>query len=80
MTGWINFSIFLLVLKHIQKTRLCSKDHLILLLVDNHKSNVTIEAVDYAHSNEIVYLSFSTHTTHRLQPLDVSVFGPSKLN
>lgn len=73
-SGWINTTIFLEVLKHIQKKTLCSKDNPILLLVDNHESHVTIEAVDYARDNGIVYLSFPPHTTHRLQPLDVGVF------
>ncbi|KAG5880093.1 hypothetical protein JTB14_011596 [Gonioctena quinquepunctata] len=75
-SGWINSSIFLEVLKHIQKKTSCSKDNSILILVDNHESHVTIEAVDYARGNGIIYLSFPPHTTHRLQPLDVGVFGP----
>ncbi|KAI8437006.1 hypothetical protein MSG28_010406 [Choristoneura fumiferana] len=77
-SGWINSGIFLEVLKHIQKKSSCSKDNPILLLVDNHESHVTIEAVDYARDNGIVYLSFPPHTTHRLQPLDVGIFGPFK--
>lgn len=77
-TGWINSNIFLKVLRHIQKITLCTKDNPILLLADNHESHVTIEAVDYARDNGIVYLSFPPHTTHRLQPLDVGVFGPFK--
>ncbi|KAG5882844.1 hypothetical protein JTB14_022355 [Gonioctena quinquepunctata] len=47
-SGWINSSIFLEVLKYIQKKTSCSKDNPILILVDNHESHVTIEAVDYA--------------------------------
>ncbi|KAG5861528.1 hypothetical protein JTB14_008829 [Gonioctena quinquepunctata] len=47
-SGWIHSSIFLEVLKHIQKKTSCSKDNPILILVDNHESHVTIEAVDYA--------------------------------
>ncbi|KAH9643097.1 hypothetical protein HF086_008813 [Spodoptera exigua] len=66
------------VLKHIQKKSSCSKDNPILLLVDNHESHVTIEAVNYARDNGIVYLSFPPYTTHRLQPLDIGVFGPFK--
>ncbi|XP_047123036.1 uncharacterized protein LOC124806312 [Hydra vulgaris] len=77
-SGWINSSIFLEVLKHIKLKTCCSKENPILLLVDNHESHVTIEAVDYARGNGIIYLSFPPHTTHRLQPLDVGVFGPFK--
>jgi len=35
--------------------------------------------LDYAKSNRIVVLSVPPHTTHKLQPLDVSVFGPLKV-
>lgn len=77
-SGWINSSIFLEVLKHIQNKTSCCKDNPILLLVDNHESHVTIAAIDYARDNGIIYLSFPPHTTHRLQPLDVGVFGPFK--
>ena len=77
-SGWINSSIFLEVLKHMKRKTSCSKDNPILLLVDNHESHVTIQAVDYARDNGIIYLSFPPHTTHRLQPLDVAVFGPFK--
>lgn len=45
-------------------------DEPILLLLDNHVSHCSLEA--------IVMLSFPPHTSHRLQPLDVNVFGPFK--
>lgn len=32
----------------------------------------------YAKENGIINLSFPPHTSHRLQPLDVGVFGPFK--
>ncbi|XP_022909090.1 uncharacterized protein [Onthophagus taurus] len=77
-SGWINSVIFLDVLKHMQRHTVCSKENPILLLCDNHESHVTIDAINYARENGIIYLSFPPHTTHRLQPLDVGVFGPFK--
>ncbi|XP_044762023.1 uncharacterized protein LOC123319221 [Coccinella septempunctata] len=77
-SGWINSSIFVDVLKHIQKHTLSSKENPILLLCDNHESHISIEAINYCRDNGIVCLSFPPHTTHRLQPLDVGVFGPLK--
>lgn len=32
----------------------------------------------YATDNNIIFVSFAPHTTHKIQPLDVSVFGPIK--
>lgn len=42
------------------------------------ESHITIAAVNYARENGIIYLSLPPHTTHRLQPLNVGVFGPLK--
>ncbi|KAK9882712.1 hypothetical protein WA026_022763 [Henosepilachna vigintioctopunctata] len=77
-SGWINSNIFVDVLKHIHKHTLCSKENPILLLCDNHESHISIDAINYCRDNGIVCLSFPPHTTHRLQPLDVGVFGPLK--
>ncbi|XP_022834564.1 uncharacterized protein LOC111362220 [Spodoptera litura] len=77
-SGWINSSIFVDVLKHIQKHTLSSKENPILLLLDNHESHTSIDAINYCRNNGIACLSFPPLTTHRLQPLDVGVFGPLK--
>jgi hypothetical protein len=34
--------------------------------------------LNFCKNNGIILLSFPTHTTHHLQPLDISVFGPFK--
>ena len=50
----------------------------VLLLVDGHKSHETIELVDLARSNNVILVCLPPHTTHALQPLDVSVFKSLK--
>lgn len=50
----------------------------VLLLLDNHSSHLSIEAIDIAVANGVHILSFPPHSSHKLQPLDVSVFGPVK--
>ena len=47
-----------------------------LLLVDGHSSHVNLAFLDYAMSNRIVVLVLPPHSTHRLQPLDLGLFGP----
>ena len=47
-----------------------------LLLVDGHSSHVNLAFLDYAASNRIVVLVLPPHSTHRLQPLDIGLFGP----
>ncbi|KAJ4466261.1 DDE superfamily endonuclease-domain-containing protein [Lentinula aciculospora] len=51
-------------------------DKPIVLLFDGHQSHISKEWVDLALENNIVLLCLPSHTTHRLQPLDVGCFGP----
>ena len=49
-----------------------------LLLLDNHHSHLGIDTLNFAKSNGIIMLSFPPHCSHKLQPLDRTVFGPFK--
>lgn len=52
----------------------------VLLLMDGHASHTkNLEAINYARRHGVVMFSFPAHTTHRLQPLDVSFFKPLSL-
>ena len=55
-----------------------SKDNPAILVMDNHESHVTLETIDVARENGLVILSFPPHCSHRMQPLDVSIYGPFK--
>ncbi|KAI4520798.1 DDE-domain-containing protein, partial [Schizophyllum commune Loenen D] len=48
----------------------------ILLIFDGHGSHTTPEIIDLAIENNIILYCLPAHTTHKLQPLDVGVFGP----
>jgi len=48
----------------------------ILLVSDGHQSHETCEMHQLAFVNNIILLSLPPHCTHKLQPLDVGVFGP----
>jgi DDE superfamily endonuclease len=48
----------------------------ILLVLDGHGSHETSEIIRLAELHNIVILCLPPHTTHKLQPLDVGVFGP----
>ena len=47
-----------------------------MLIMDNHTSHITWQFIKYALSNKIVLVALPPHSTHKLQPLDVSCFGP----
>ena len=48
------------------------------LLLDNHQSHLSIEFIDLAKENGVTVVTFPPDTSHKLQPLDVSVYGPLK--
>lgn len=77
-TGWVNCETFLLAIQHFKKYVGCSTDQPVLLLLDNHSSHLDYKVIEFAKSNGIHLLTFPPHCSHRLQPLDVSVFGPFK--
>ena len=77
-SGWINNEIWLEFLKHFAAQTGVSKGTPALLIIDNHSSHVNIDAVNFACENGIVLLAIWLHTTHKMQPLDVSVYGPFK--
>jgi hypothetical protein len=47
-----------------------------LLIMDGHRSHCSLEFLLYAERKGITVLLLPPHTTHRLQPLDVGIFGP----
>ncbi|XP_050295128.1 uncharacterized protein LOC126735219 [Anthonomus grandis grandis] len=74
MTG----PVFLQWLKHFQKFMKASSDEKVLLIVDGHSSHKYIHGLIFSKEHGIVLLCLPPHCTHRLQPLDVSFFGPLK--
>lgn len=77
-SGWMQDKEFVIFLRHFQKHTNSSLSHKVLLLLDNHASHITIDALDFCRSNGIVMLSLPPHCSHKLQPLDRSVYGPFK--
>lgn len=77
-SGWMTKELFVKVLDHIKIHAHCTEERRILLLLDNHESHVSYESIKFCKDNGISLISFPPHTTHRLQPLDVGVFGPFK--
>ena len=64
-------------LKHFSSAVRPSQANKVLLILDGHCSHTrSIEAIEYAREHGIVMLSLPPHTTHKLQPLDVSFFKP----
>lgn len=47
-----------------------------LLLLDGHGSHINMDFLECCHKHNIHVCAYPPHSTHRLQPLDVSVFSP----
>lgn len=70
-----NFKIYL---EHLLNVFRCSQANQFLLLLDNHESHLDHQILKFAKNNDIVLLTLPLHCSHKLQPLDVSRYGPFK--
>jgi hypothetical protein len=77
-SGWMTSENFYKFIQHFAKVAKPSKEQKVLLLLDNHHSHIGLDTIKFARDNGIVMLSFPPHCSHKLQPLDRSVFGPFK--
>nr|XP_023029870.1 uncharacterized protein LOC111517824 [Leptinotarsa decemlineata] len=75
-SGWMKSDTFFdnkwVIDNHVKKP--------ILLLVDGHKSHLSLELSTFCSDNQIILYALPPNTTHILQPADVSVFKPLKSN
>lgn len=75
---WISEELFFFWLQHFSKIHNPSKKSPVLLILDNHSSHTSLQIYNYCKSNGIILLSIPPHTSHRLQPLDLSFFSSLK--
>ena len=76
-SGWIDSELFIVWMKKVFR-RYHGSQRPVLLFVDGHASHITIDVIDLARKNQIILFCLPPHTTHALQPLDVSVFKSLK--
>ncbi|XP_059073557.1 uncharacterized protein LOC131874281 [Cryptomeria japonica] len=78
--AWMTKELFLNWLYHFARfvTGGVSPTNIHLLIFDSHRSHVALTTIHEAKSLGIDLLALSAHTSHKLQPLDLSVFSPFK--
>lgn len=76
--GWSNEGIFFQWLKHFQSKTNSDPENRVLLILDNHNSHISYEIYNFCRDKGILMLSLPPHTSHKLQPLDLTFFGPFK--
>lgn len=77
-SGFINSELFMTWLEHFRKHVKPSQQTKKLLILDNHISHCSLSAIEYCQEKGIILLSLPPHASHKLQPLDVTFFGPLK--
>ncbi|CAG5029830.1 unnamed protein product [Parnassius apollo] len=77
-SGWMTSDLFVEVMKHFIKCSSTTPENPSLLIMDNHESHLSIEALDLAKKSGVAVLTFHPHTTNKLQPIDVGLIGPLK--
>ena len=76
--GWIDQDLFITYLQHFVTFSKPCETNPVLLVIDGHQSHKSLRAVEFARKNYITLLTLPPHSSHRLQPLDVTFFGPLK--
>ena len=76
-SGWIDMELFIAWFKKIF-LKFAVPQRPLLLLIDGHKSHMSLELVDLCWANNVILFCLPPHTTCVLQPLDVSVFKSLK--
>ena len=77
--GWTTNYLGLEWIKHFdQHTRTRTKGVKRLLILDGHESHHSVAFEEYCQNNDIITLCMPAHSSHRLQPLDVSCFSVLK--
>jgi hypothetical protein len=76
--GWTNDKLGLEWIQHFHENTKHCKGKWRLLIFDGHGSHSTSEFRDFCLQNCILTLCMPAHTSHILQPLDISCFGPLK--
>ena len=66
-SGWMTKGLFINFLDHLIQQTNCSVDRKVLLVMDNHETHMSF-----------IMLTIPPHTSHRLQPLVRTVYGPLK--
>lgn len=77
-SGWMSSELFIKWLQHFIENARVTKDKPALLIMDNHDSHISIEGIELAKDNGLTLLTFPPHCSHKLQPLDVTVYSPLK--
>ena len=70
--------IFVKYIEHFIQFTKCGTENPVLLIMGNHASHISLTASLIGRKHEIVMVTIHPHTSHKLQSLDRTVYGPFK--
>lgn len=74
--GWVTSDIFLDFFKNHFLTNVTERP--VILLYDGHSTHITANIIETARESNVHLFVLPPHSSHMLQPLDVSIFSPFK--
>ena len=76
-SGWMQADIFTQWFRHFLRCSGASHENPVLLVLDGHLTHAhNLDIIDLARDIGVVLLSIPPHSSHRMQPLDVSFMKP----
>lgn len=75
-SGWMISENFIRVIDHTVAHVQPTRDHPVILTMDNHESHISYTALEKAMANNIIIITLPSHTSNKIQPLDRTVFDP----
>ncbi|XP_021345515.1 uncharacterized protein LOC110445301 [Mizuhopecten yessoensis] len=79
-SGWMDTEVFFMWLANHFVTAIPDLARPVVLLVDSHSTHIDLQTTRFCRENKIILYCLPAYASHIIQPLDVSFFGPLKLN
>jgi len=77
-SGWMMENNFVVFIQHFIRHVKPTHERAVLLLLDNHSSHLSVEAIDICKQNGVVLLSFPPHCSHNFSHLTGVCMDPSR--
>ncbi|XP_044728415.1 uncharacterized protein LOC123291986 [Chrysoperla carnea] len=78
-SGGLNEELFYKFMEHFIKHTKPSKEERVILITDNDETHLAPKTLDLASNAGVVFVTFPPQISHKLQPLNISVFLAFKL-
>lgn len=79
LPGWIQCELFCKWIKHFAAyVKPTAEDPVVLVLEVHYSHTRNLEGINFAREHSIIIVCLPSHSTHKMQPLDVAFMKPFK--